>query len=112
MIVSNLGGKAANYAEWKEVYSENGGEYRMRIAYVPAQGNAREVKDRRLEVEINGQKTCITELESDPAKGVCHVTLPIDLRQGYNSVKIGSAYTWTPDIDCFTLERPVKNKKN
>ena len=112
MIVSNLGGEAANYAEWKEVYSENGGKYRMRIAYVPAQGNAREVKDRRLEVEINGQKTCITELESDPAQGVCHVTLPVDLRRGYNSIKMGSAYTWTPDIDCFTLERAEENKEN
>lgn len=98
------GREAVNYAEWKDVYSENGGKYRMCIAYVPVQGNAREVKDRRLEVEINGQKTCIIELESDPAKGVCYVTLPIDLRQGYNSIKIGSVYTWTPDIDCFTLE--------
>lgn len=111
MIVSNLGGEAANYAEWKEVYSKKGGQYRMHIAYVPVHGNAREVKDRRLEVEINGQKTCITELESDPAKGVCYVTIPVDLRKGYNSVKIGSAYTWTPDIDCFTLERIGKNKK-
>lgn len=104
MIVSNLGGEAANYAEWKEVYSEKGGQYRMRIAYIPAQGNALEVKDRRLEVEINGQTAGITDLESNPEKGVCYVTLPVDLLPGYNSVKIGSAYTWTPDIDCFTLE--------
>lgn len=104
MIVSNLGGEAANYAEWKEVYSEKGGQYRMRIAYVPAQGNAREVKDRRLEVDVNGKKTCLTDLESNPEKGVCYVTLPVDLLPGYNSVKIGSAYTWTPDIDCFALE--------
>lgn len=110
MIVGNLGGEAANYAEWKEVYSEKGGQYRMRIAYVPAQGNAREVKDRRLEVEVNGQKTCIADLEANPEKGVCYMDFLVDLHPGYNSVKIGSAYTWTPDIDCFMLERMEEDK--
>ena len=43
MKVSYLGGRKENFAEWKEVYSEQGGEYEMTIRYVPK-------ADRKLEV--------------------------------------------------------------
>lgn len=106
ILVSNLGGEKENYAEWDEVYSRQGGRYEMCIAYVPAQpGHKREIKDRRLEVEINGKKQLVKELETEPEKGVCKVTVPVNLKAGYNRVRIGSDYTWTPDIDCFTLTR-------
>lgn len=32
MKVSYLGGRKENFAEWKEVYSEQGGKYEMTIA--------------------------------------------------------------------------------
>lgn len=106
MVVSNLGGEKENYAEWSDVYSNKGGKYEMCIAYVPAQsGHQKEIKDRRLEIDINGEKQIIKNLETDPNKGVCTVTVPVNLKAGYNRVQIGSNYTWTPDIDCFTLTR-------
>ena len=105
MMVGNLGGEALNRAEWNEVYSEKGGRYQMCISYLPAKGHEREVTDRCLEVEINGQKVRLDNLETDVEKGIAQVVFQVDLRKGYNSVKIGSAYTWTPDIDCFTLKR-------
>ena len=33
MKVGFLGGQPENYAEWKEVYSEDGGRYNMTIHY-------------------------------------------------------------------------------
>ena len=105
MIVSNLGGQAANYAEWREVYSEKGGRYEMCISYVPAVGSEREIRDRKLEVSVNGTKMLLEQLESDPAKGVHQVILPVELKAGYNVIRMCSPYTWTPDIDCFTLRR-------
>lgn len=107
MMVGNLGGEALNRAEWNEVYSEKGGKYQMCISYLPAKGHEREVNDRCLEVEVNGQKVRLDDLETDVEKGMSQVVFQVDLRKGYNSVKIGIAYTWTPDIDCFTLKRMV-----
>lgn len=105
MIVSNLGGEAENYAEWNEVYSAKGGKYKMNIAYLPTQKRGREILDRKLEVEINGKKTMLENLETDASKGMVTVTIPIELRAGNNVIRMCSPYTWTPDIDCFTLEK-------
>ena len=105
MVVSNLGGQASNYAEWSEVYSEKGGRYEMCISYVPAVGSELEIPDRKLEVSVNGSKVLLDQLESDPSKGVMKVIIPVELKAGYNVVRMCSPYTWTPDIDCFTLKR-------
>lgn len=105
MIVSNLGGEAENYAEWNEVYSDKGGKYKMHISYLPTQKKGREILDRKLEVEVNGKKTVLENLETDASKGMAVATLPIELRAGNNIVRMCSPYTWTPDIDCFTLEK-------
>lgn len=105
MIVSNLGGQASNYAEWSEVYSEHGGRYEMCISYVPAVGSKLELRDRKLEVSVNDSKVLLDQLESDPSKGVMKVVVPVELKAGYNVVRMCSPYTWTPDIDCFTLKR-------
>ena len=105
MVVSNLGGQAENYAEWNEVYSERGGLYEMCIHYVPALGSEKELPDRKLEVSVNGHQTLLDNLEDDPARGVVQTTLLVRLKAGYNIVRMCSPYTWTPDIDCFTLKR-------
>lgn len=105
MVVSNLGGQASNYAEWREVYSEKGGRYEMCISYVPAVGSELEIPDRKLEVSVNGSKVLLDQLESDPSKGVMKVIILVELKAGYNVVRMCSPYTWTPDIDCFTLKR-------
>lgn len=98
MTVSYVGGSTENYAEWSEVYSEKGGQYEMTVSYVPG-------KYRKLEVEVNGKKTLLTDLETDTEKGISRITLPVTLNAGYNVVRMGSAYCWAPDIDCFTLCR-------
>lgn len=104
MVVSNLGGSRDNYAEWKEVYSDRGGKYLMHIAYVPTGKKDREINDRILEVEINGNRVVVDNLKKD-SETVATVTVPVDLKPGYNVVRMSSRLTWTPDIDCFTLER-------
>lgn len=104
MVVSNLGGSHDNYAEWKEVYSELGGKYLMHIAYVPVKKQERLINDRILEVEINGNRIVVSDLKQDQ-DSIATVTVPIELSPGYNTVRMSSRYTWTPDIDCFKLER-------
>ena len=104
MTICNLGGHKDNYAEWNEVYSSTGGKYKLKIHYVPAGKREREIEDRRMEVTVNGNRTTISNLETDCSKGVSVVEIPVELNKGYNVVRIGSRYTWTPDLDCLVLE--------
>lgn len=95
MKVINIGGSKENYAEWRDVYSENGGNYDMTISYIPK-------KLSHIELTINGGEPMIVKTQTE-GDGIQNVTVPVVLDKGYNDIRINSALTWTPDIDCFTL---------
>ena len=105
MTVSRSGSRWENHLEWDEVYSTKGGKYEMTISYVPVEPDEREVNDQCIEVEVNGQKTVLKDIVRDRAEGICRISLPVELQRGYNTVRIGSSYTWAPDIDCFRLRK-------
>lgn len=96
MIVKYLGGRKENYAEWI-AYSSKGGSYEMTISYVAD-------KDRKLEIMINGTRTIIKNLNTNPDAGLVSVNIPVDLLSGNNVIQMGSPYCWAPDIDYFTLK--------
>ncbi|WP_302561272.1 alpha-galactosidase D [Phocaeicola sartorii] len=99
MKVSYLGGRKENFAEWKEVYSEQGGEYEMTIRYVPK-------ADRKLEVCVNHEKAILLDsLSADETQKIASVTVPVYLKAGNNKVRMGSSFCWAPDIDCFILKK-------
>lgn len=99
MKVSYLGGRKENFAEWKEVYSEQGGKYEMTIRYVPK-------ADRKLEVCVNNEKRILLDsLSADETQKIASITVPVHLKAGYNKVRMGSSFCWAPDIDCFTLKK-------
>ena len=77
----------------------------MEISYIPAPPGDFSVADQRIEVEVNGHKTVLKDIEKDRTKGLCRISVPIELDPGYNRVTIGSSYTWAPDIDCFRLKK-------
>ena len=108
MTVINLGGQEDNYAQWDNVYSEKGGQYLMDIYYVPIKKGRssikeREINDYRMEISVNGNMFCLKDFESEESKGIRRIQHTINLKKGYNTIKIGSRYTWVPDLDCFTL---------
>lgn len=96
MRISRLGGREENYAEWKEVYSEDGGKYDMTIFYGCNE-------DRKLDLYINGVKTELKNLNAGDKDRIATVTVPITLVPGYNVIRMGNNFGWAPDIDCFTL---------
>lgn len=105
MLVTNIGGSEENHMEWNNVYSQEGGAYEMTIAYQGTTKDKRQVDDRIIEVYINGEKKhVIRRLERNAPNRIHTVSVPVTLRQGNNTIRIGSPYTWTPDIDCFTLK--------
>ena len=108
MTVINLGGQEDNYAQWDNVYSEKGGQYLMDIYYVPIKKGRssikeREINDYRMEISVNGDMFCLKDFESEESKGIRRIQHTINLKKGYNVIRIGSRYTWVPDLDCFTL---------
>lgn len=105
ITVSNAGSRPGNFMEWNDVWSNDGGRYSMTISYIPAETGEREINDQRIEVEINGVSFVLKDIEKDREKGICMVSLPVHLEKGNNTVRIGSSYTWAPDIDCFYLEK-------
>lgn len=96
MKVGFLGGQPENYAEWPEVYSADGGRYQMTVHYSFGKG-------RQLEIDVNGIVTKIDSLGEDDKHN--QVTIPVDLKVGYNHIRMGNSYNWAPDIDCFTLTK-------
>ena len=96
--VHQLGGRAENYAEWSEVYSEQGGRYEMTIHYCSP-------LERKLEVWVNGTRHELTGLNSGGEEQVGTVTLPVTLAAGNNVVRMTNPFGWAPDVDCFTLKR-------
>ena len=93
-----LGGQPENYAEWKEVYSEDGGRYNMTIHYSYGKG-------RQIELDVNGIITKIDSLGEDNNHN--EITVPVELKAGYNTIRMGNSYNWAPDIDCFTLTKAL-----
>ena len=79
-----------------EVYSTDGGRYQMTIQYSHGKG-------RQLEVDINGVITKIAALGEDEKHS--QITIPVELKAGYNTIRMGNSYNWAPDIDCFTLTK-------
>lgn len=75
----------------------------MILRYVPVAGKEREINDRRLEVTVNGDRVTVDSLETAGSKRIAQCTVTVNLKKGYNDVKIGSRFTWTPDLDCFLL---------
>lgn len=94
--VAYLGGQPENYAEWPEVYSEAGGAYQLTVCYT--YGN-----QRKLDIYVNGKPVDVPPLANDDARH--EVTVNVDLKPGFNVVRMCNDYNWAPDLDYFTLRK-------
>lgn len=97
MVVSNLGGRPENTARWTDVWSDRGGKYLLTVSYTPTARRA-------LEISVNGGRPIRLDRLSDTGK-TATATVEVTLRAGYNTVEMGNPYGWTPDIDCFRIEK-------
>jgi len=98
--VSNLGNKASNYLEWPDVYVKTGGRYKLSFTYASA-------KDREMTVAVNGKQIKNFEgLNSgswNEQWSTCSVI--VNLKSGSNSVQLGNAENFAPNVDCMTVEK-------
>lgn len=103
MKVVNIGGSRDNFMEWNNVFSEQGGDYQLTISYLPRPLST-------IQMSINGADAVTIKPLSD-GTGIKQAVIPVHLNKGNNDVKIFSAITWTPDIDCIQLKKIVLNEK-
>jgi len=96
-----LGYSEKNDLVWRNIYSKNGGEYTMTIAYLSGD-------DRTINIDVNGQKTTAVTVNSGSSDIVKTSDVKVKLRKGMNTIRMYNADTWMPDIDYIDLKNTGK----
>ena len=60
-------------------------------------------KGRQLDLTVNDTTTRINSLADDDNHH--QITVPVELKPGYNVIRMCNSYNWAPDIDNFTLAK-------
>lgn len=121
--IINLGGTPENYLEWRDVWSENGGDYLVEILC-----QSHEVRE--MDVEVNGTKltrlvspefepssdrvatkpeltrfltTALSHAAGVPPANPFTLRLPVKLRPGVNVIRLSNSSERMPDVDAMRL---------
>lgn len=91
-----LGKSEANDLQWRNVYSENGGEYTMTLAFIT--GESRNVK-----IQVNNEEVQTLSLNSGGWSTLATIEVDVTLKKGNNIIRLSNASAWMPDIDCMDI---------
>jgi len=91
-----LGMSEKNDLVWRNVYSQYGGEYTMKIAFISGE-------NRKITVNVNGTKVTTITANSGGWGTVGTKTLKVNLQKGNNVVRLSNPSAWMPDIDYIDL---------
>ena len=86
------GSNSNNYLEWSNVYSKEGGDYKLTIAYICGES-------RTINVYVNGKKAKGLSCNSGGWEKVGKKTLDITLEKGENTIRLVNTSGWLPDMD-------------
>lgn len=92
-----LGYSEDNSLQWDNVYSEEGGEYQLTIAYISGES-------RNITVSVNGEEVKTLSANSGGWQTVGKKYVVITLKKGTNTIRLSNAKTWMPDIDYIELK--------
>ncbi len=92
-----LGQSEQNDLQWRDVYSNEGGEYKLTIAFISGE-------NRNITVSVNGEKVQTITANSNGWSTVGRKTLDIQLQKGRNTIRLSNPSNWMPDIDYIELE--------
>jgi hypothetical protein len=94
-----LGSDPQNDLQWRNVYSDQGGDYTMTIKYISGE-------NRNITVNVNGEDVKTLSCNSGNWNTVGSKALTISLEQGENVIRLygKSSSAWMPNIDCMTLQ--------
>ena len=91
-----LGMSEQNDLVWRDVYSDEGGEYQMTIGYISGE-------NRNITVSVNGEKITTVNVNSGGWQTVGKKTITINLQKGRNQIRLSNPTNWMPDIDYMEL---------
>lgn len=91
-----LGKKAKNDIQWRNVYSQNGGDYNMQIAYISGE-------NRSFTLEVNGKRIGTYTVNSNGWGNVATKSMKVSLQPGENIVRLYNSSAWMPDIDYMNI---------
>ncbi len=91
-----LGYSEQNDLQWRDVYSQKGGDYTLTIAYISGE-------NRNISIDVNGQRISTVSVNSGGWSAVAKRTVKIQLQPGRNTIRLSNAANWMPDIDYIDL---------
>ena len=86
------GSNSNNYLEWSNVYSKEGGDYKLTIGYICGE-------NRTINVYVNGKRVTGLSCNSGGWEKVAKKTLDITLEKGENTIRLVNTSGWLPDMD-------------
>lgn len=92
-----LGNTADNDLQWRNVFSNEGGEYVMNLSFITGD-------DRSFKISVNGGEPIETTVNSGGWSTVGDKSYNITLNKGNNIIRLYTESGWMPDIDCMRLE--------
>lgn len=98
MVAGWLGQKASNDLQWRNVYTEEGGEYKLTIKYVSGES-------RNMTINVNGKDVKTLSCNSGNWNTVASKIQTVTLQPGNNIIRIYTKSGWMPSIDCMTVKR-------
>lgn len=99
------GSNSNNYLEWSNVYSKEGGDYKLTIGYICGES-------RTINVYVNGKKVKGISCNSGGWEKVAKKTLDIKLEQGENTIRLVNTSGWMPDLDYIDLTSNIPSSVN
>ena len=97
-MVQGIGDTPENGMEWRNVYSQNGGDYWMHMNYL-----CTDIRQLSCRVNDGNSFTLFVSSGSDKIVGRCR--FHIRLKPGFNKIRIYSTKGKCPDFDVMRLER-------
>ncbi|MBO4592619.1 MAG: alpha-galactosidase [Bacteroidaceae bacterium] len=97
MKVGWLGSRPENDMQWRNVWSRDGGRYKMTVYYCTGQ-------QRKFSVDVNGKFVKTFTVNNGNWDTPASVNCEIELEPGENTVRLYNPDAWAPDIDRMTLE--------
>ena len=92
-----LGSRPENDMQWQNVWSREGGKYKMTIYYCTGQ-------QRKFSVDVNGKFVKTFTVNNGNWDSPSSVDCEIELEPGENVVRLYNNTDWAPDMDRMTLE--------
>ena len=91
-----LGQSEKNDLQWRDVYSNEGGDYTLTIGFICGES-------RNITVTVNGNKVKTVSVNSGGWQKVATTKMAVTLKKGRNTIRLSNATGWMPDIDYIDL---------